>query len=416
MATDWTGIGNMLQGIGAGFSGQLPNYMYAKAQEDTNRQEMIEQRRRAAAIDTITIGRMVAAGMTDQALKLADNRLLLAEKLPPIPELGGDFSDTKAIRDAIASGDVDGIINDLPAFEMRAKMQWPDMFPEQEQAKYAAKTTNFLNGAREQVNNQGGVDFYNPQGQLVAPTDPSFAQQRQQAAASEQARYTRSSGGGAVSMTPLQRAQQYRDSLPEGSQSRQEADAVVSKMTAGKTSKPVDTYRLYSDITTKINKKVNVPRYQQAMELVNNIDLYGSKKGGTALIESTLTDLAPNKVRAQAEIMRLVNSGSVPRNVKDIATKWASGELTSATLSDYKALATAIAQTERQRLDSAIESAVKWNGDAFGDPEALRSRLVDEYSVSDTVSPTAEAGSPTDDPLAAEEEAIYQQYPHLRPK
>lgn len=409
-AQDIQGIGGALQGMGAWFGGQGPNYMYAKSQEEANRQEMLEKRRRAMAIDTITAGRMVAAGMQDQALKLLDNRLELGKSMQGMPELGGDFSDTQRMRDAIASGDVEGIVSELPAFEMQARMQWPDMFPEQDQAKYAAKTTNFLNGAREQVNNQGGVDFYNPQGQLVDPTDPSFAQQRQEAAASEQARYARVGGGGATSMTPLQRAQQYRDSLPEGSQARQEADAAVRKMTQGKSEKPTDTYRLYGDITAKINKSANIPRYQQAMELVNNIDFYGSKKGGTALIESTLTDLAPNKVRAQAEIMRLVNSGSISRNVSDIATKWASGELTNATLNDYKALATAIAQTERQRLDSAINSAVKWNGSAFGDPETLRQRLSDEYSVTGAVATPEAVGAPdaTDDERSALEAAGFK--------
>ena len=108
-----------------------PSYVEAKQRAEILRQQEIEQRKRAMTIDYITTGRMVQAGMNDAALRLLDNRLALGKSLPSMPELGGDFSDTQAMRDAIAKGDTQSIINELPAFEMRAQMQYPDMFGKQ---------------------------------------------------------------------------------------------------------------------------------------------------------------------------------------------------------------------------------------------------------------------------------------------
>lgn len=97
---DLQGIGNMLAGIGAGFSGNAPQYLYAQQQQQEADALKDERRRKALLTDFATGFSLLNNGQTEQATKLFQNRLEMLQKLR-----APDMSDTQGIVDRLVSGD-----------------------------------------------------------------------------------------------------------------------------------------------------------------------------------------------------------------------------------------------------------------------------------------------------------------------
>lgn len=112
MADIWDRIGAM----GAGFSGNLPQYTYALQQEQEQAFLADERRRKALIRDFAQVYSLGSAGQWDQAGKLLDNRI------PLIQKLGGDPSDSIALRDRIRSGKYDEVKAELGAFMQAAQL------------------------------------------------------------------------------------------------------------------------------------------------------------------------------------------------------------------------------------------------------------------------------------------------------
>jgi hypothetical protein len=92
---DLAGIGQMLQGIGAGFSGQGPQYMYAKQQEQ-EAALLADDRRKAAMLqDLTTVNYLGQLGRWDSA------KALLEDRLKHINTLGGDPYHTAGLLDMV---------------------------------------------------------------------------------------------------------------------------------------------------------------------------------------------------------------------------------------------------------------------------------------------------------------------------
>lgn len=113
--TDW---GLALQRMGAGFSGNLPQFDAARAQQEQLRYERDKDRRAeaaglskeriiSAARDAQGVLAMLEANAPDRALQLIDSRLGY------LKQLKADPSDTIEIRDLITSGDIAGAIGEL---------------------------------------------------------------------------------------------------------------------------------------------------------------------------------------------------------------------------------------------------------------------------------------------------------------
>jgi hypothetical protein len=85
--------GELLQGIGAGFSGQGTQYMQAKAQAEFLNDE---RRRKAMIRDFATVYSLGQAGQWDTAARLLQNRI------GDVQRLGGDPKDTMALYEHIA--------------------------------------------------------------------------------------------------------------------------------------------------------------------------------------------------------------------------------------------------------------------------------------------------------------------------
>jgi hypothetical protein len=108
---DLSGIGNMLAGIGAGFSGNGPQYMYAQQQQKEADALADDRRRQALMRDFVTGYSLLNSGQVDQAKTLFTHRLDMLKKLN-----APDMSDTQAIVDRLNAGKVDEVTAELGSF------------------------------------------------------------------------------------------------------------------------------------------------------------------------------------------------------------------------------------------------------------------------------------------------------------
>ncbi len=107
---DWEGIGNMLQGMGAGFSGNLPQYMVAQRTKEEAEYLKDERRRQALIRDFAQVYSLGSQGQWDSAEKLLNDRTT------HIQRLGGDPSDTQGLLDQIKAGNHEEVMGELGAF------------------------------------------------------------------------------------------------------------------------------------------------------------------------------------------------------------------------------------------------------------------------------------------------------------
>lgn len=119
-------LGMILQRAGAGFQGNLAQFDAARAAQAEN--QLIRDERRETKAKALSLERATAAaqdaqialqyldtGAVDKALQLIDNRIGF------INQFQGDPSDTQAVRDLIASGDIDEAKNELKLFTTAAE-------------------------------------------------------------------------------------------------------------------------------------------------------------------------------------------------------------------------------------------------------------------------------------------------------
>lgn len=111
-------LGTILQRVGAGFQGNLPQFDAQRNQQEMLRQEaerarraedkVLSQERKVAAVQDAQVAlQFIEAGAIDKAAALLSNRKGL------IDQLGGDPSDTQELIDALAAGEVDAVKNEL---------------------------------------------------------------------------------------------------------------------------------------------------------------------------------------------------------------------------------------------------------------------------------------------------------------
>jgi len=119
-------LGLILQRVGAGFQGNLPQFDMARNQQQLLQQETADrhqaraqalstERATAAAQDAQIALQYLDAGAIPDALKLIDNRLGF------IKQFNGDPSDTQALRDLIAAGDIETAKSELKLFTTAAE-------------------------------------------------------------------------------------------------------------------------------------------------------------------------------------------------------------------------------------------------------------------------------------------------------
>lgn len=91
MAVNWSGIGNILAGTGAGLQGKLPAYLTAREAQLRTQMELDEQRRGAMAADFRKARNILQSGSPNA---LGTVQGLLQNRLDAIGQLGGDPSET----------------------------------------------------------------------------------------------------------------------------------------------------------------------------------------------------------------------------------------------------------------------------------------------------------------------------------
>jgi len=123
---DMRNLGEILQRAGAGFQGNLAQFDASRAQQQMLTEDREErksakakalsmERATAAAQDAQVALQFLEAGATDKALELVDNRLGF------IKQFQGDPTDTQAVRDLIAKGDLDTAKSELKLFTTEAE-------------------------------------------------------------------------------------------------------------------------------------------------------------------------------------------------------------------------------------------------------------------------------------------------------
>jgi hypothetical protein len=149
--------GQALQGMGAWFSGQGPQYEAAKALEARTTADDERQRRMdALAMNKERVAAMVQdygqtlslinAGRADLALQLLDSRI------PMIGQMGGDPSDTITLRQKIAEGS-------------------PDVVPELTAFLTAAGSLKPANSGQPKRTSDGGMAVYDPTSNSMVPVN-----------------------------------------------------------------------------------------------------------------------------------------------------------------------------------------------------------------------------------------------------
>jgi hypothetical protein len=158
---DWNNIGNMLQGVGAGFSGQLPAYLAAKTAEDRTAYLKDKARREALIQDFATGFTLINNGQIDAAKELFQNRV------NHITRLGGDPSDTMGVLTRLNDPTkLEEVKNELGSF-VQAAMATGALGGGKTGYNSTASNQMFKDGSVLQANRDGTTTFRDPSGRLV---------------------------------------------------------------------------------------------------------------------------------------------------------------------------------------------------------------------------------------------------------
>jgi len=157
-----------LQGMGAWFAGQGPQYEAAKvAQQRTDMEDQLlrdEARQKAMVTDFSRAYAFMKAGKPELAVTLLDGRIPIIEQT-----FKGDARDTRALRDAIA----DPARHEEALIELEGFLGAAGALPGGGGAK---RTDVFKNGAVLQASSDGSIGLTMPSGQRISPSDPMWQQ------------------------------------------------------------------------------------------------------------------------------------------------------------------------------------------------------------------------------------------------
>jgi hypothetical protein len=298
---DMRNLGEILQRAGAGFQGNLAQFDASRAQQQMMTEDREErraakakvlsmERATAAAQDAQVALQFLEAGATDKALELVDNRLGF------IKQFEGDPTDTQAVRDLIAKGDIDTAKSELKLFTTEAEARGlikPMARPEAQSApgkmavdaglkpgtpEFAAYVLQQMAPKAEQPRmiEQNGIQYWAEGPNAGKPVVPGAAGA---AAQSPIEQFTKRFGAVPANMTP-----EVRDGAITGRlvpmQGGEKDPAVIEQAKAAK---------LKEDLPTARSKFLAVTQPLQAMKAQiaeikkdpNTVDVVGVYEGGT---------------------------------------------------------------------------------------------------------------------------------------
>ena len=135
-----------------------------------------------------------------------------------------------------------------------------------------------------------------------------------------------------------------------------------------------DTLGLARDVEPKFDDGLS---YRSNATELNAIANRGDLAGASAIMERIITSNFPNDLKAVQEMERFRASKSLFRRVSDFSTKLALGELTDATIEDYKAISQAMKIIGQDRIMQTANSLYSVGEDDAAD------KLYDLYLGSD---------------------------------
>lgn len=201
---DWGAIGNMLQGVGAGFSGTLPQYLQGKAAEE-EAAFLKDERRRQALIQDFTKAYVLGQnGNWDAATRLLENRH------ENIVKLGGDPRDTMGLLEMARDPNRrQEALSELGGFYQAAVAAGEVELPGGG-VEGAKRTDVFKNGAVLQTRSDGSIVLTTPAGGAIGPSDPGW----QEAISSATGSGIQYAGEEAAAKAYAQQGAQYQYAAP----------------------------------------------------------------------------------------------------------------------------------------------------------------------------------------------------------
>lgn len=258
-----------LQGAGAWFSGQGPQYEAAKvAQQRTDMQDQLlrdEARQKAMVTDFSRVYAFMNAGKPELAVQLLQNRI------PEIQRLYGDPKDSIALLEAVS----DPARHDEAKIELEGFLGAAGALPGGGGAK---RTDVFKNGAVLQATSDGSINLTLPSGQKIAPADPMWQQAISEATGSgvqyagdEAAARAYATQGAVLSYAaPIAGAQ-------AGAKAEVEA-ATAPAIAASIEDAKAGSTRAQESITLGIDAAKSIPIFKRAEKLLQTVETGGFDK------------------------------------------------------------------------------------------------------------------------------------------
>lgn len=263
---DWQGIGNLLQGVGAGFSGNLPQYQQAQAMQQEAEFLKDERRRKAMITDYARVYSLGQAGQWDTAARLLQNRI------GDIQRLGGDPKDTMALYEHIADpAKREAGMAELGAFIqagiLSGDIEAPggDQSPQQFGATYMGKDQagNLFQITQARDPNTGNAQT------VMSPVGHNSPQQGQLSIVGQMGMTSGEAVGYAGDRAAAQQAAQYQYAAPIAgaqAQARADVEAATAPQIAADTTAAQEEAK--ANVERKIAQRGNATAfdaYQQAM-------------------------------------------------------------------------------------------------------------------------------------------------------
>lgn len=114
------------------------------------------------------------------------------------------------------------------------------------------------------------------------------------------------------------------------------------------------------EVATAVNPMFadDLKRIRQS-EQINNQIASGIDSGTAPIVERMITDLFPNDIKAVQELQRFTSAKSLPRRFVDALTKLGTGNLSKATLTDYKAIGELVSLYSKDQINNTVEILYK---------------------------------------------------------
>jgi len=265
-----------LQGMGAWFSGQGPQYEAAKvAQQRTDMQDQLlrdEARQKAMVTDFSRVYAFMNAGKPELAVQLLQNRI------PEIQRLYGDPKDSIALLEAVS----DPARHDEAKIELEGFLGAAGALPGGGGAK---RTDVFKNGAVLQATSDRSIGLTMPSGQRISPSDPGWQQAISEATGSGvqyagdvAASQAMGAGGVNIQIEPLIAELVARSKAGVEAETRPGIEAEVTQRTE-------EAKRNQGVIDLGYDSAKSVPSMQSALELVKQVNTGGLASLGNEVLK-----------------------------------------------------------------------------------------------------------------------------------